>query len=193
MSKAVKSLELETLRQTFTDVRDLVVLSVKGLSAQGEYGLRATLRKKNIRVRTIKNTLTRVIFEQFGMPAATEVPFWSGPTSLAWGAGSIAELSREIETELKDAKKAPQYKDKISIKGAVADGVAVTFELALKMPTRAEAIGRVVTLALSPASRVVSQILGPASRVASQINTVRDKEDGAEADADAAAPAPASA
>jgi len=188
MSKAVKKMEMDALRQTFQGVRDLVVLSVKGLSAQGEHGLRSTLRKKNIRLRVIKNSLTRRVFNEMGLQIQDDSPYWAGPTCLAWGSGSIAELSRALDAELTDAKKAAQYKDKIKVKGAVADGIPVTFDLAKKMPTRSEAIGRVVTLALSPASRIVGQILGPASRVAGQINTVRDKEDEA-AGGDEAPPA----
>ncbi len=45
------------------------------------------------------------------------------------------------------------------------------------MPTRAEAIGRVVTLALSPGRRLMSQILGPGSQIASQIEEISEKKD----------------
>ena len=44
------------------------------------------------------------------------------------------------------------------------------------MPTLAEAIGRVVTLALSAGSRLVGQILGPASGVAGQIKTKSEEK-----------------
>ena len=77
----------------------------------------------------------------------------------------------------------------MSVKGAVADGQPVTFAVALKMPTRAEAIARVVGLILAPASRVAGQIVGPAKKVASQINTIKDKEEAAPAEAPAAPPA----
>ncbi len=76
-------------------------------------------------------------------------------------ASSIAELSQEIDKELRQPKLAALYKDKVSVKGAVADGLEVTFDVALKMPTRLEAIGRVITLALSPASRIAGQTRGP--------------------------------
>jgi ribosomal protein L10 len=111
---------------------------------------------------------------------------WEGPTTLAWGGNSIAELSRELKTLLEKNKQ-------VKFKGAVADGQEVTFEQALKMPTRAEAIGRVAGLLLSPASRLVSQIRGPAAQVASQIKTLRDKapEEGEKAPVEAPAPAPA--
>ncbi len=183
MSKIIKEMEMKSLRETFQDVRDLVVLTVKGLSCHGEHVLRSTMRKKKIRLKMIKNSLTRKVFGELGIKVEAESPYWAGPTVLAWGAGSIAELSRELDTELKLPKNAALYKEKVRIKGAIADGQPVTFDLALKMPTRTEAIGRVVALALSPATRILGQVVGPASRVASQINTIVDKED--------AAPAPA--
>ena len=64
-------------------------------------------------------------------------------TTVAWGAGSVAELSKEIETIVK------KYDKKMKVKTALADGNEVTFAAALKMPTRAEAIGRVVMLAMA--------------------------------------------
>jgi ribosomal protein L10 len=106
--------------------------------------------------------------------------FWIGPTLLAWGASSLAELSRELDTLIKK-------NNKIQVKGAVADGQVVTYEQAKNMPTKAEAIGRVISLALSPASRLISQILAPAGRIASQIKTLRERTAPAEAGAEAPA------
>jgi large subunit ribosomal protein L10 len=189
MSKVIKQMEMTALRDTFQNVRDLVVLSVKGLNCQADHALRATLRKKNIRLKVIKNSLTRKVFGELGLHVSDESPYWDGPTTLAWGAGSIAELSRALESELKNPKTGPQYKDKVTVKGAIADGAAVPFELALKMPTRLEAIGNVIGMALAPASRLVSQLKGPAGRVASQIKEIGEKKPAEEAPA--AAPAPA--
>src|SRR5207248_2349108 len=171
MSKLIKQMEMEALRQTFQDVRDLVVLSIRGLNSQADHGLRSALRKKNIRLKVVKNSLTRRVFGELGLNVGDDSPYWLGPTALAWGAGSIAELSRELDGELRQPKNAPLYKDKVTVKGAIADGVPIPFERARLMPTRPEAIARVVTLALSPAARLVGQILGPASRVVGQIKS----------------------
>ena len=65
--------------------------------------------------------------------------------------------------------------DKIKVKGAVSEGQEIAFKQALAMPTKPEAIGRVIGLALSPASRLLSQILGPATQVAGQIKTLSEK------------------
>ena len=47
MSKAIKQMEMDALRKAFQNVRDLVVLSPKGVSAGMDHGLRNVLRKKN--------------------------------------------------------------------------------------------------------------------------------------------------
>jgi len=156
-----------------------VVLSIKGLTAQADNHLRAALRKKKIRLQMVKNTFTRRVFGELGLNIPTDSPYWTGTTVLAWGAGSVSELSRAIDTELRAPKTAAQFKDKVTIKGAIVDGSPMRFEEAIKMPTPAEAIGRVVTLALSAGSRLVGQILGPAGGVAGQIKT-KSEEKGAE-------------
>jgi large subunit ribosomal protein L10 len=194
MSKVIKQMQMAALKQTFQGVRDMVVLSIQGMSSQGEYTFRAALRKKKVRVQVVKNSLTRKVLGELGISVGADSPYWEKPTALAWGATSISQLSREIESELKHPKNGPLYKSKegkpfVAIKGAIADGQPVSFEDALKMPTREEAIARVVSLALSPAARLVSQITGPASQVAGQIKSLAEKKPGEGAPAGGAAAA----
>jgi large subunit ribosomal protein L10 len=184
MSKQIKQMEMAALGQTFREVRDLVVLSSSGVNAQADNQMRLALRKKNIRLQIVKNSLARRVFDELGM-RVTNPAYWTGPTLLAWGGTSLAELSRELDTLIRK-------NDKFKVKGAVSDGQEVTFKQALTMPTQAEAVGRVVSLALSPATRLVSQILAPAARVAGQIKTLREKPaapEGAPAEGQAAPPA----
>src|SRR5438874_4652301 len=98
MSKQIKQMEMDSLKATFQDVRDLVVLTVQGLNSQLENQLRLALRKKSIRLQQVKNSLTRRVFDELGMRVSS---YWEGPTTLAWGAGSLAELSRELDTLFK--------------------------------------------------------------------------------------------
>jgi large subunit ribosomal protein L10 len=172
MSKKIKQMEMDALNQTFQEVRDLVLLSSSGVSAQADNQMRLALRKKNIRLQVVKNSLTRRVFDRLGIQLAGD-GFWAGPTLVAWGGGGPAELGRELQA-------LTRKNDKIKVKGAVADGREIPFEVFVKLPTKAEAIGRVVSLALSPASRLVSQILAPAGRVAGQIKTLREKAEPAE-------------
>lgn len=168
MSKEIKQLEMNALEHTFKEVRELVMMSVQGQSSQNDNHLRLGLRKKNIRLQVVKNTLARRVFGQLGLQMTK---CWEGPTTVAWGAGSLSELSRELETAFKN-------NDKVKFKCAVADGQEVSFDQALKMPTRAEAIGRVIMLALSPAGRIAGQLRGPAGRVAGQVKSLSEKKEG---------------
>jgi ribosomal protein L10 len=182
MSKVIKQMEMDALRDAFKDVRDLVLLSIKGLDAQANHGFRATLRKKQVHLKVVKNTLTRRVFGELGLKVGDDSPFWAGPTAVAWGTPSVAELSRAIDDELKNAKTAARYKDKVTVKGAVVEGQPIPFERALKMPTRAEAIANVLAAVLGPAGAVAGCLTGPASQVAGQIQTLSEKkEEGAAA------------
>lgn len=169
MSKKIKQMEMDALKKTFQGVTDLVVLSPSGVDSITDNHLRQSLRKKNIRMQVVKNSLARRVFEELGVKTTK---YWEGVTLLAWGAGSLGELSREVETSVvKDAK----LKAKIKIKGAVSEGLEVTFDQALKMPTKAEAVGRILGLVLSPMSRIVSQLKAPGANLASQIKTLIEK------------------
>jgi large subunit ribosomal protein L10 len=179
MSKLIKQMEMDALRQAFKGVRDMVMMSAVGLDCHADNQLRLSLRKKNIRLQVVKNSLVQRVFTDLGIKINT-AGSWTGPTVVAWGGSSLAELTRELDTLLKK-------NNKIQVKSAVADGQEVTFKQALAMPTKAEAIGRVISLALSPASRLVSQILAPAARIAGQIKTLRERTPPAEG----AEPAPA--
>jgi large subunit ribosomal protein L10 len=180
MSKQVKQLEMDSLKSTFQDVRDLVALSIDKLNCQVDNQLRANLRKKNIHLKVVKNSLARRVFDELGMKTET---LWTGTTLLAWGGSSLADLSKELEGLVKKNDKILKFK------GALSEGQEIGFHEALEMPTRAEAAGRIVSLALAPASRLISQILAPAAGVAGQIKTLSERAPAAEPEAAAAPPA----
>ena len=125
----------------------------------------------------LKNSLARRVFTDMGLQVPADSKYWAGPTTFVWGDSgtSIAEVSRALETELKNPKLAPIYKDKITLKGAIAEGVPVTFDQAVKMPTRQEAIATILQTILSAGSNIAGCLTGPASQIASQIKTISEK------------------
>ena|ERR1017187_9267876 len=174
MSKVIKQMQMDSLKDAFKGVRDLVLLNVVGLGAIPENKIRLDLRKKGIRLQMVKNSLARKVFGDMGLQIKGE---WEGSTTVAWGGPSVAELSKEIDGVVKKNEK------KMKVKTAIADGQEVAFAAALKMPTRPEALGRVVMLALAPAARVAGQIVGPASQLCGQIKGIKDmKKDEAPAE-----------
>jgi large subunit ribosomal protein L10 len=187
MSKLIKQMEMDALKQTFQDVHDLVVLTMTGVNCQADNQFRLSLRKKDIHLQVIKNSLTRRVFDELGFQISADSPYWVGTTVLAWGMSSLAELSRELDTQIGElVKKHAKLKDKVQVKGAIVEGQPIAFDDAKTMPTRAEAIGTIIAMIIGPAAQIASQLAGPASQVASQIKTLSEKEPPAEP-----APAPA--
>jgi large subunit ribosomal protein L10 len=183
MSKLVKQLELDALTRTFKGVRDMVVLTADKIAAGIDYNVRKQLRDKKIKLVMVKNTLARKVFETNGITLDQKV--WSGTTLVAFGADSIKDLSKAVDGFIKDVvKKDPKQANKYQVKAAVADGQTVSFDMAMKMPTRLEAIGEIIGMILGPASEIAGCLTGPASQVASQIATLADRKE----DAPAAAP-----
>jgi large subunit ribosomal protein L10 len=168
MSKAIKQLQMDELKSTFKDVRDLVLLNIVGLDAINDNKIRLGLRKKGIRLHQVKNSLCRRVFGELKLNADG---VQEGSTTVAWGAGSLKELSKELDAIRKKHDKV------IKVKAALADGQPVPFAKALTMPTRQEAIAEVIGMILGPAQTIAAQLIGPAAQLASQLKTISEKKE----------------
>jgi large subunit ribosomal protein L10 len=176
MSKAVKKMEMDALRKTFTGVKNLVVISSTKVTAVADNQIRLALRKKGIRMQMVKNSLARRVFAEFGMQPEG---IWSGTTVFAWGPESVKDLAKEIDSLFNDlAKKDPKFYEKVTIKTAIAEGQVIPFAKAKVMPTRTEVIGQIVSMILGPASEIAAQLTGPASQLAGQIQQFAEKKEG---------------
>src|SRR5262249_41272031 len=102
MSKQIKQLQMDALKQTFSGVKNMVVISSSKISAIAENQLRLNLRKKNIRLQQVKNSLAEKVFADLGINLSG---VWGGSTVFAWGPESVKELSKELEKSFNDAEK----------------------------------------------------------------------------------------
>ncbi|WZO98663.1 50S ribosomal protein L10 [Isosphaeraceae bacterium EP7] len=166
MSKYVKELMMDQFRADLGDAKSVLILDLKGLDAVSEYHLRRDLRKKKIKVRTLRNTLARKVFTEAGIGGLAQ--FLTGPSVAAWGGDGVAELAQEVSAQVKKLKK-PE------IKGGAVDGTVISptqVEAITKLPSREALIARVVSLALAPAQRIVSLANAPASGLLGQLKTL---------------------
>jgi large subunit ribosomal protein L10 len=62
----------------------------------------------------------------------------------------------------------------------MVEGEPITYEQALDMPTREEAIAQLVGMILSPGGQLAGCLMGPGGQVASQIEKLSEKAGGAE-------------
>ena len=168
MSKYVKEMMMDQLKSELDGTRSVLILDFKGLDAVAENQLRLSLRRKSIRMRALKNTLARRVFDDLGLGDLSR--FLEGPSVAVWGGDGVAELAKEISDQVKKLKK-PE------IKGGAVDGVVIGAEAVediTKLPSREALIARVVNLALSPAQRVVSLANAPASGLLGQLQTMSE-------------------
>lgn len=168
MSKYVKELMMDQLKSDLDGSRSVLIVDLKGLDAIAEHQLRRDLRKKSIKIRALKNTLARRVFSDMGMEGLSQ--FLSGPSVAVWGGDGVAELAKEISTQVKTLKK-PE------IKGGAVDGVVIgpsQVEDITKLPSREALIARVVGLALSPAQQVIALANAPAGNLQALLQTLSE-------------------
>ncbi|HVL12579.1 MAG TPA: 50S ribosomal protein L10 [Gemmata sp.] len=184
MSKKIKELELNTLRTTFKGVKDMVLLEPLKLDSATDFELRKRLREKQIRVKMVKNSLVKKVFDENGVAVETG----GGPTLLVWGGKNVKDLSTTVDSLLKELKKDPKAPDRVKIKTAVAEGEAITIEEAKSRPTREEAVGAIVAAIMGPAQSIAACLTGPATSLAGILKAIEEKGPAAGGEA---APAPA--
>jgi large subunit ribosomal protein L10 len=190
MSKYVKSLISDHLRDRLRNVNDALLVNMVGLDANTNTRLRAELRQKNIHIVVIKNSMAVRATE--GTPLAPLFTDLSGTAAICWGSEDIVSLAKEITKLVKNDKLAP-----FTAKGGVMDGERLTapqVEQVSKWPSRTEQLSILMGQVLSPGAMLASQLISVGGALASQIEQKSEGEDpeaAAEAPAEAVGEAPA--
>jgi ribosomal protein L10 len=173
MSKYVKNLVAEDLRGRLQNVHDAVLVNMVGLQANTNTRLRAELRRKNIQVVVVKNSMAARATE--GTPLAPLFANLSGTAAVCWGGEDIVSLAKEITKFVKDDKFAP-----FQARGGVMDGEVLSapqVDQVSKWPSRTEQLSILVGQILSPGAMLASQLESVGGALASQIEQVSEKED----------------
>ncbi|MCC7388712.1 MAG: 50S ribosomal protein L10 [Phycisphaerales bacterium] len=176
MSKTVKQMILHDYADRFGEESDVAVISIRGVGSNDTNALRATLRKKDIKITVIRNSLAKRQFAEGALDGLA--PVLTGPSALAYGGQSVVEVARELIGLVKTFPN-------LELKGAILDGElfegADGIERLSKFPTRDEAIAKTVQIILSPARKLVGSILGPGRKVASCVKAIEEKLEKGEA------------
>ena len=101
MSKFVKDLLTRDLKTQLTGVSDALLVNVIGLDSLRTSKLRTELRKKNIKLEVVKNSMARRATE--GTPLAPAFEGVEGTLAIVWGGDDFVSLTKEI-VRLTEAK-----------------------------------------------------------------------------------------
>jgi large subunit ribosomal protein L10 len=172
MSKYVKNLIAEDLRQRLANVHDALLVSVVGLNANATTRLRAELRSKGIELLVVKNSLA--VRATAGTRLAPMFEGVAGSAAVCFGGDDIVALAKEvIRLAGNDAFKA------FEPRGGVIDGERITAPQVAevsKWPSRVEQLSILMGQILAPGARLGSQLLGPGGALASQIEQCSREE-----------------
>ncbi len=189
MSKYVKNLVTDHLRQRLSGVHDALLVNVIGMDANANNRLRKELGQKNIHLLVVKNSLAARAVA--GTSLAGMFDGVTGTAAICWGAEDIVSLAKEITRIAKDAKYAP-----FAARGGMMDGERLSpeqVEQVSKWPSRTEQLSLLVGQILGPGATLAAQILGPGATLAGQIAGKAEgaENEGAGPAAESAAPTPA--
>jgi large subunit ribosomal protein L10 len=182
MSKYVKDLLTDEIGKRLDGVQDALLVNISGMTANDNSALRVALRKKNIRMTMVKNSLARRASEGSSLSAGFQR--LEGSTAIVWGGEDIVGLAKELVKLTKE-----KNFSKFIPKGGVLDGSPLSaedVERVSKWPSRAEQLSMLLGQILSPGANLVSQLLSPGGALASQIEQKGEEE---EKEAEASPPA----
>lgn len=179
MSKIIKQLIMDDLKQRLHGVNDALLVNVAGLNTDQTFRLRKELRSKGISLLVVKNSLARRATE--GTPLAAAFEVMEGALALCWGTEDIVSLAKVVTKIADDKTMAP-----FAPKGGVLDGARLTADQVKdvsKWPSRGEVLSMLVGQILGPGAKLAAQLNGPGGALASQVKEKAKEPEGESAPA----------
>ncbi len=168
MSKYVKNLISDHLRQRLQHVEDALLVNVVGLDANANNRLRTELQSKDINLMVVKNSLAARATE--GTPLAPLFEGLTGTAAICWGSQDIVSLAKQVVQLAQDAEF-----EAFETRCGLMDGELLDSEKVAevsKWPSRVEQLSLLSGQILSPGANLASQLTGPGGALASQIEQI---------------------
>ncbi len=166
MSKYVKNLVADDIKQRLQSVNDALLVNMIGMDSSATYSLRKELRSKKISILVVKNSMAARATA--GTPLARLFDGVGGSAAICWGSEDIVALAKSITTILK-SEKFPAFQPR----GGVMDGEQISADQiaeVAKWPSRAEQLSRLMGQILSVGARLNGQLIAVGGALASQIS-----------------------
>ena len=173
MSKYVKNLVTDHLRDQLDGVGDALLVNMVGLDANTNNVLRAELAEKGIEVLVVKNSLAARATAGTSLDGLFEDV--GGTNAVCWGTEDVVSLAKEVVRLAKDRRF-----EAFEARGGIMDGEKLSAEDVQKVskwPSREEQLSLLAGQILGPGAHLAAQLVGPGATLASQIKQ-KGEEDG---------------
>ncbi len=168
MSKAVKKLVADDLRERYGGMRSACVVELTGLNVKAQESLRGMLREKSARLEVIKNSLARRAFEDGPLAPLGEA--LEGPCALVTSPESLIDIAKILVGAAREFTE-------LKLKQAIFDGdpSLISVETLAKMKGRTELLGELMMLISSPGRAIAGCIGSPQAKIAGCLKALADK------------------
>ena len=173
MSKYVKSLIADHLRQRLANVDDALLVNVVGLDVNASNRLRTELGSKDISLMVVKNSLAARATS--GTALGPMFEGLTGTAAVCWGGEDIVTMAKEVTRLARE-----EGYETFQARGGMMDGERLSSQQVAEVsrwPTRPEQLSLLLGQILSPGANLVGQLIGPASTLAGQIDQRAEEEE----------------
>ena len=172
MSKYVKNLITDHLRERLSGVNEALLVSVIGLDANADNRLRTELQAKDINLVVVKNSLAARATA--GTPLSAMFEGLTGTAAVCWGGEDVVSLAKEVTRLAKDEQFAA-----FEPRGGMMDGQRLSGARVAEVsrwPNRREQLSLLLGQILSPGANLVGQLTGPGAVLTGQIHRQAEEE-----------------
>ena len=169
MNRAQKEEQLNFLKDALSDVRGVVLTSVKGLSVSEVSDLRRKLHDAGIHYKVVKNTLARKAIEGTDLSVLNDD--FKEETAIAWSNADAVTPAKVVVDFKKEV-------EKFTIKAGYASGERLdtdAVETLSKLPTLPELRSKILGLMQAVPTKLVQQINAPAQNVVGVVAAQKKK------------------
>lgn len=169
MNRAQKEEQLAFLKEALSDVKGIVLTSVKGLSVSEVSELRRQLHDAGLHYKVVKNTLAKKALEGTDLSVLSDD--FKAETAIAWSNTDAITPAKVIVKFKKDV-------DKFTIKAGFATGERLDadgVETLSKLPSLDELRSKILGLLQAVPTKLVQQINAPAQNIVGVVSARKEK------------------
>lgn len=161
---------VEEYKQRIGNSSAIVFTNYRGISVSQIHSLRAKLGESDTTYMVVKNSLLKLALDQSGLPQ---------PEELLTGPNAVAFVGEDIGRGVKTLSNWIKAERVVEINGALLGESVLDSsraEALADLPTREEALGKVLGAINAPASNLVRMLNAPSSSLARVINAYVEKQ-----------------